>query len=115
MRTLARLLLLALAFALATIALGWWAVPLVAAAWALVRRGEPASASAAAGAAIGWAALLAWIALRGPLVPLASQLGGVMGIPAVVLPAVTLFYPAVLAWSAAYLTSVAVARRSVAR
>ena len=115
MRSLLRLVLLALAFAVATIALGWWAVPLVAVAWALVRRGESASGSAALAAAVGWAGLLAWIAIRGPLADLGRQLGGIFGVPGAVLPIVTLLYAALLAWSAASLASIAVARRSRAR
>ena len=114
MRSVAALVLLAAAFAIATAVLGWWAVPVVAAAWALVRRGLPRSgALAAAGAALGWAALLAWAALRGPVGTLAGQLAGVFGVPAAALPLVALVFAALLAWSAAHLTSALVAGRTL--
>ena len=116
MRSLGSLVLLAAAFAIATVVLGWWAVPVVAAAWGLVRRGLPRSgALAAAGAALGWAALLAWTALRGPLGTLAGQLAGIFGVPAAVLPVVALVFAALLAWSAAHLTGALVAGRSLRR
>jgi hypothetical protein len=116
MRSFLAVLLLAAAFAIATVVLGWWSVPIVAAAGAVVRRGIPRTVwMAALAAALAWAALLAWLAARGPLGVLATQLAGVMTLPAVVLPLVTVIFPALLAWSAAQLTSVAVARRSVPR
>jgi hypothetical protein len=108
--------MLAAACAIATVVLGWWSVPVVAVAWALVRRGAPSTSSlAAVAAALAWGALLASVAARGPFGTLATQLAGVMALPTVVLPLVTLIFPALLAWSAAQLTSALVARRSVAR
>ena len=101
-RTLLRALLLAAAFALATVLLGWWGVPLAAAAWGALARGAPGSALAAAiGGALGWGALLLTDSVSGPVGPFATTLGGVVGLPGALLVVVTLLFPALLAWSAA--------------
>jgi len=99
-RALIRVLLLATAFALATAAFGWWTVPLIAVVWgALARTLRGASLIAAIAAAAAWGALLLWGAVHGPVRMLAIELAGVMHVPAVALVAVTLAFPAVLAWS----------------
>lgn len=100
MRLLLRIVLLAAAFALATYAFGWVAVPILAAMWGVLARHTPAAArDAAMGALAGWAVLLVWAALSGPVWVLADQLGGVMKIPRVLLLAITLSFPALLAWA----------------
>ncbi|HEX6966615.1 MAG TPA: hypothetical protein VF166_12515 [Gemmatimonadaceae bacterium] len=101
-RVLVRIVLLAAAFALATIGFGWWAVALVAAAWGVAARTLRGAAFAAGVAALlAWSALLAWGAVHGPVAELAVKLAAVMQIPPVALVVATLVFPALLAWSAA--------------
>jgi hypothetical protein len=98
-RMLVRVLMLGLAFAIATRVLGWWGVPLTAALWGVISGGDGALAAVAA--ALAWAALLARDAAFGPLGKLVSVLGGLFHAPPVLLIVVTLVFPAALAWSAA--------------
>jgi hypothetical protein len=96
---------LAAAFALAT-KLGWWAVPVVAALWGVMRPAVSApAATAALAAASAWAAwLLAdWQANHHAMEVLTTRLGGVMSVPPAVLILLTLLLGAVLAWAAAAL------------
>jgi hypothetical protein len=106
MRAAVRVVLLTAAFALVTRALGWWSVPLVAAAWALMDRGAPrAPWDAALAAALAWALFLAWLAVEGPLGYLLHLTAEIFPLPAAALLAITLLYAASLAWSAATLAS----------
>ncbi len=93
---------LLVAFGLATVFGGWWAVPIVAAIWTLAqpkaRRPGPTAGLAAAAA---WAALLLWLGVSGSVGTLARLLGAIFGAPAVVVIASTLIFPALLAGSAA--------------
>lgn len=112
MRVILRIALLAAAFALATYAFGWWAVPFLAAIWAVLARDTPAAArDATMGALAGWAVLLVWAALSGPVWTLADQLGGVMEIPRVLLIAITLSFPAILAWATTTTVAALASRR----
>ena len=102
MRSLARVLLLGAAIAVATYVLGWWSVPVLAATWGLVSWRMPnAAGTAALAACVAWGALLGLTSLTAPAGALAHRLGGVMGVPAIALIAVTLLFPTLLAWSAA--------------
>jgi hypothetical protein len=56
--------------------------------------------SVALAAALGWLVLLVFDVLAG-IARLGSLLAGIMGLPAPALFAVTLLFPALLAWSAA--------------
>ena len=101
-RTVLRLILLGAAFTLATLLFGWWGVPLVGIAWgAIAWRARSAGVVAAIAALGGWGAILAWSASRGPVSGLADTLGAIMGAPGVAILALTLVFPAVLAWAAA--------------
>jgi hypothetical protein len=112
-RTGLRLLLLSAAFAVATFTFGWWGVPVIAVAWALVARDIPSAArDAAFGGLVGWALLLHFASAHGPVWTLAQQLGGVMKVPTAVLVLVTLLFPALVAWSAAGTVRVMMTRRS---
>lgn len=104
-RILVKGVLLAEAFAVATHALGWWTVPLIAAAWALADRAPIVGRFTALCAAGGWGTLLLLDAAKGPVGNMAARLGGVMGVPAVLLYALTLLFPALLAWSAARMSA----------
>lgn len=102
MMQLARFVLLAAAYAVATYAVGWWAVPLVAVVYAAITRAQHGSAILSGFAAIlGWGALLAITASQGPVGTLAAELGGVLHLRPVAVYAVTLAFPGLLAVSAA--------------
>lgn len=107
-----RAILLAEAFAVATYAFGWWTVPLIAAVWALLSRRGVALFTALC-AAGGWATLLVLDAAKGPVGNMATRLGGVMGLPPVLLYVLTLVFPALLAFSAAALSTGLFFRRPV--
>jgi hypothetical protein len=96
-----RIALLALSFGIGTWILGWWAIPLFAAAAAILARDvrHPAAATAIA-AALAWGTLLAWSATHGSVWAFARIAGGAMGISGLLLIVLTLAFPAALAWSA---------------
>lgn len=99
------LLLLTAAMGLA-FRLGWWAVPLTAALWGLLRPALSGPAllagCAAALAALGW---LGYGLLTEPdaFRRLAERVGAVLGLPGVLLVVVSVVFPALLGWSAAAL------------
>ena len=99
-----KVVLLAEAFAVATFGLGWWTVPIIAALYALASTNPGRARTAGLCALGGWATLLLLDAAKGPVGAMATRLGGVMGLPGVVLLLLTLIFPALLAWSAATLT-----------
>ena len=112
-----RILLLSAAFAVATFLVGWGGVVVVAIAWGIMARYiRAAGIQAGASAMIGWALLLALSASRGPVGHLAATLGGIMGAPAAALIALSLIFPAALAWAgaraAAGLAALATSRES---
>ncbi|HEV8196865.1 MAG TPA: hypothetical protein VGP87_09520 [Gemmatimonadales bacterium] len=95
------------AFALAT-RYGWWAVPVVAALWGILRpmvNAPAATASLAAASAWGLWLLGDWQTDHDAMTLLTTRLGGVMGAPPAVLILLTLVLAAVLAWSAAALAA----------
>lgn len=110
---LARLVLLATAFAVATFAFGWWAVPLVAAGYAAITTAQRASALVSGLAAmLGWGALLAITASHGPVGTLATALGGILQVRPAAVYAATIAFPGLLAVSAAVVArALASARR----
>ncbi len=113
MMQLARLVLLATAFAVATFALGWWAVPLVAAGYAAITTAQRGSAIISGLAAmLGWGALLAITASRGPVGTLATELGGVLQLRPIGVYAVTIAFPGLLAISAAVVARALASARS---
>ena len=101
MRRLLRVVLLAAAFALVTVALPWWSVALLAVAWGWIGGGTSRPMDAGLAAALGWATLLGVAALQGPVGVLAGRLGGLFHTPAAVLPAATVLYAGVLGWCGA--------------
>ena len=103
MRAFVKFILLSELFAVMTFGLGWWSVPLVGAAWGLASS-SPRKAMFAGLAAIGgWTSLLLLDVARGPVATMGAQLAGVMKLPAFALYALTLIFPALLAWCAATL------------
>jgi hypothetical protein len=113
MMLLARLVLLTTAFAVATFALGWWAVPLVAAGYAAITTAQRGSAILSGFAAmLGWGALLAITASRGPVGTLAAELAGVLQLRPIGVYAVTIAFPGLLAISAAVVARALASARS---
>ena len=112
MRNAVKFVLLAELFAVATYALGWWTVPIVAVLWAIVSRDSNRALIAGVCAAGGWASLLLLDVARGPVGTMAAKLGGVMGVPGFVLLMLTLLFPALVAWCAASLAAGLTAARA---
>jgi hypothetical protein len=102
MMLLSRLVLLATAFAIGTWVLGWWAVPLIGAVYAAISSAQRSSAIVSGVAAmLGWGALLAIDASRGPIAALTAELAGILQLRPAGIYAVTLAYPGLLAITAA--------------
>lgn len=85
-----------------TFALGWWAVPLLAFAWAAFVHTRRPVLFATMCATSAWTAVLLLDAARGPVDVVAARFGGILGFPSVALIAVTIIYAALLAWSASF-------------
>jgi hypothetical protein len=113
LRSVVKFVLIAEAFSVATYALGWWTVPLLALACGLIiHLDRKPVIYATLCATAGWLMLLLLDAARGPLGEVASRFGGVMGFPPAALVVSTLLFPALLAWSASSIGA-AVRRRMV--
>jgi len=98
---LQRLVLIAVAIALATVALGWLGVVLASVLFAAIDRGRlSAPSETAVAAAVAWAGLLL-LATGSSLPGAAHTLGGAMGVPGIALVIITIVFPALLAWSSA--------------
>ncbi|MFI5309902.1 MAG: hypothetical protein ACHQQ3_01605 [Gemmatimonadales bacterium] len=108
-----RMVLLAGAFAAATIAFGWWGVAIVAACWGVIASARRASAlESGLAALLAWGALLGADAARGPIESLAAIMGSVLQVRPVGVYAVTLGFPALLALTSAIVArSLALTRR----
>ena len=97
-----KVLLLGSAFALGTLVLGWWAIPVLGAVWGLIgpnKKRAPVLSGISAG--WGWVLLLLWTAWQGPLLTLAHRTAGVMGMGTVSILGITVAFSVVLAWAAA--------------
>lgn len=96
----------AVAMAASTWVLGWWAVPALALLAGFLHRADGGRAGRIAlGAVVGWCLLLAIDAVSGPIGRATTLVGGAMGIPGAAVLAVTLVFPALIAWSAAVIGS----------
>ncbi len=88
--------LFTVAYAMASLAFGWWSVFVVGAVWAsIVRASDRPARLAAAGATVGFVGLLALTGADGPV----GQLAGVFG-TVLPLPMTLLYIPAVIAGGA---------------
>ena len=104
MPTLLRLILLSVAFAVATVAIGWWGVPLAAAIYGVISRQQRSSAIVAGIAGVlAWSELLLFDAARGPIGVLAQTLGGVLNAKPIAVYVLTLAFPGLLALTASLL------------
>jgi len=98
MWSLLRLSLLGTAFALATVALGWMAVPAVAILWGFIASATRRPALAAGAAALfAWAILLTWTAFVGRLSALIERMAGIFRVPGGFIVLATLVLAGVLA------------------
>ena len=105
-------LVVAAAMTVLTWVLGWWGIVLVALIIGAVFHEHGGGGwRVGAAASVAWGALLVADVAAGPLGRVATLLGGVMGLPGVVLLLLTIAFPAALAWSAS--TIAAEARRIV--
>ena len=96
--------IIALATAIATWILGWWAVAIVAViAGAILRAEHGRPWHVALGSLAGWALLMLIDAVAGPMRSLTTAVSGAMNIPAAALVLVTLLFPALVGWSGATL------------
>ncbi len=98
----------------ATVLLGWWAVPIVAAGWSmLVPRVGNVLAATLAGAA-AWTALLLVGSRSGRIGSVADLLGAIVGTSGVAMLVLTVLYGALLAGSAALLAHALIPQRRIA-
>ena len=96
----------ALATALGTWVLGWWAVAIVAIVAGMMHRAERGcSWRVALGCLAGWALLMLVDLAAGPMRNVATVVSGAMSIPSSALLLVTLLFPALIGWSGATLGS----------
>lgn len=104
-----RVVLVAVASAIATVWLSWMAVPVVGLVYGIVdRRARARGSIAALGAVVGWLAILAEEAARGADVQsVASHLGAIMQMPSAGFGLVTLAFAAVLCGTGAVIGAVA--------
>lgn len=106
MRTALRLVLLAALVGGSTVLGGWWTVPAIAALWTrLVPSARGVRRTVAAGAALGWLAILTWSARHEPIVTVATRMSAVLNLPTWGFTAATLIFPALLAATAADLVA----------
>src|SRR5687768_7332858 len=96
-----RLLVLGVGMALATIALGWWAVAATGVAFAIIDGRRRSALDAGLGAGLGWAMLLGVAAVRGDVLGVARSVGGAVGLPPAALLVIAVAFPTALAWSSA--------------
>ncbi len=115
LRLLMRVALLAAAFALGTVAVGWVAVPVIAMIWGAWGGGsdERPAVTPAAGAAIAWIVLMLVTEADGSVAAVAAAVGRVIGVHGSVIVAVTIFFAS--AWAGSGALSVKVISRSLNR
>ena len=105
MRTAGRLAILAVAFALTTIAVGGWAVAVVGMLWGWlagtrIRYGRTLGAGAAG---LAWLAILAFGAVQGEGRALLGVVSGLFPVPGALVVTATIGLGALLAWLGAWL------------
>jgi len=107
LRYVARVAIVALICALATVVFGWMSLPVIGFVYSIIdRRARARGTIAALGAALGWLGILGGEAARGADVRMvAVEVGSVMQLPAFALVLVTLAFAAVLCGTAAVLGS----------
>jgi hypothetical protein len=100
------ILVLTVAFAMATLAFGWWVVFVVGAVWAaIVRKSDQPIRVTAGAATAGWVGLLVFTGSAGPVGQLAGLFGLVLPLPMAVLYVPTLVAGGAIASGGALLVS----------
>lgn len=105
--TLLRVVILAMAMALATMVIGWWVVPVLAAVYGFLVRGtgRPGVEAALAGG-LSWGGYLSILAFGGaPVGAFGGDLALAMGLPSWAPHVATVVFPALLAAPAAFVAS----------
>ena len=110
MRDAKRFVLAACIFALATWALPWPVIPIVAALMVLAAPRAFTPLTLACGGGTAWGGILAWTAFSAPLGGLAAELGGIVHLPGATLVALSVALAAGLAWGGAEIALVVRAR-----
>jgi len=100
-RQLLAVVVLALAMALGTAWIGWWAIPVFGAVWGVTRYGAFPAATAAVAAALAWVVLLGITALQGPAGEVSRTVGNAMALPGWFPLLLTVLFPAALGGVAA--------------
>jgi hypothetical protein len=100
MAWLARLALLVVACALATIAIGWPGIIFVAVAFALIDGRPTVPRDVAGGAASAWAVMAIVIAIRAGAGTV-GVIGAGLGVPPLLIPMVAVTFAGALGWSSA--------------
>lgn len=105
-RDLVLLIVRTTGFALVTATGGWLAVPVTAAVWSTLASAERhRELRLALAAAASWGLLIAWSSAGGGSAKLLALLGAIFHVPGWAFVLLTLAVPALLAWSAAVVTS----------
>ncbi len=99
--SLLRLLLLAALIGAGTMFLGWWAVPAVAALYALLRRDPAAPREAMLAGLLAWILLLSRAMTAPAFSTLLDRLGRIFPLPGAGVIVLTLVLAMLLSWSAA--------------
>ena len=106
MKRILGILMLAAAFAAGTVAIGWWAVPIIGAAWGIAAAPDKRPARVAGVAAVlAWATLLCVAMVSADGMWVATKVGAIMRFSAGGFILVTLVFPLALAMAAAGMTS----------
>ena len=108
-----RFLLLIVLLCAGTMFLGWWAVPVVAAVYALLRRNVSAPREAMLAALIAWLLLLSRMAQFSAFNTLLDRLGKIFPVPGMGVLALALVLAMALAWSAARVVTGEIGRAHV--
>jgi hypothetical protein len=95
-------LIVAVTVAALTWVVGWWGLVVVALVFGVIHRADGGGARfAALGSGLAWLGLLAGNAAGGRLPLVVTTVGGAMGVPGIVVVAITVLFAAAVGWSAA--------------
>ncbi len=96
-----QILLLAALFAAGTLLLGWWTLPIIAAAYALLKRDRTAPRDTMLAATFAWIFLLSRSMSAPAFSTLLERLGRIFPLPGIGVLLLTLVLAMLLSWSAA--------------
>ncbi len=99
-----RFLLLGVLYVAGTWLVGWWCVPLISIAYALLQRTRRAPVETAVGVTLAWSVLFLMQAMNPAFSTLLKRLDGVFPAPVPVVILAMVLFAALYAWSAARVT-----------